>query len=52
MAIKVRLFLNGELVDPKELTITNITVSRTVNDVIDRMEAKGKGKKKKPNQVA
>lgn len=45
MAIKVRLFLDGELVDPKELTISNVTVNRTVNSVIDRIEAKGKGEK-------
>ena len=52
MAIKVRLFLDGELVDPKELTITNVTVNRTVNSVIDRMEANGTGDKGNPNQVA
>ena len=51
MAIKVRLFLDGQLVDPKALTISNVTVSRTVNDVIDRMTANGKGDKK-PSQVA
>ena len=45
MAIKVRLFLDGELVDPKELTISNVTVNRTVNSVIDRIEGKGKGEK-------
>ena len=52
MAIKVRLFLDGQLVDPKALTISNVTVSRTVNDVIDRMEAQRKGNKKKDSQAA
>ena len=52
MAIKVRLFLDGKQVEPSELTITNLTVSRTVNSVIDRMETKGTGEKDKPNRVA
>ena len=47
----MRLFLDGQLVDPKTLTINNVTVNRTVNDVIDRMTAKETGDKK-PNQVA
>ena len=51
MAIKVRLVLDGQQVDPKALTISNVTVSRTVNDVIDRMNAKETGDKK-PSQVA
>lgn len=52
MAIKVRLFLDGELVDPKDLTITNAAVSKTVNDVVDKLEGKKKDNKKNSNQVA
>ncbi len=52
MAIKVRLFLDGKQVSPSELTITNLTVNRTVNNVIDRMNAKETGEKKKSSQVA
>ena len=51
MAIKVRLFLDGKQVDPKALTISNVTVNRTVNSVIERLDAKRTGNNK-PNQVA
>lgn len=52
MAIKVRLFLNGEQVDPKTLTISNVTVNRTVNSIIDKMTPTSNDTNKKPPQVA
>jgi hypothetical protein len=37
MAIKVRIFADGKQVDPAQVTISNITVSRIINDVVARM---------------
>lgn len=52
MAIKVRLFLDGKQVNPSELTIFNVTVNRTVNDIIAKMEKAEGGKKETSTQVA
>ena len=52
MAIKGRLFLDGKQVSPSELTISNLTVNRAVNDIIDKIAKAEGGKKKKSTQVA
>ena len=44
MTIKVRIFMDGRLVEPSELpniTISNPTVDRIVNDVVDRNNPTG-----------
>lgn len=36
MDIKVRVFYDGELVDPSELTIKNPKIDKIINDVVER----------------
>lgn len=46
MSIKVRIFADGKQVDPAQVTIKNITVSRIVNDVVARMTPMSDAKKR------
>ena len=38
MAVKVRLFLDGQLVEPSQLVINNVTVNRIVNSIVENTE--------------
>ncbi|MBQ5321921.1 MAG: hypothetical protein J6J07_00565 [Oscillospiraceae bacterium] len=48
MGFRVRLFLDGEMVEPSEVNIKSVTIDRIVNDCIDnRMQAEETAPKKK-----
>jgi hypothetical protein len=44
MAVKVRLFLDGQLVEPSQLVINNVTINRIVNSIVENTEATCQGK--------
>jgi len=48
MGFRVRLFIDGEMVEPSEVNIKSVTIDRIVNDCIDnRMRAEETALKKK-----
>ena len=52
MAIKVRLFLDGKQVEAKDLTISNVTVNRAVNDIVAKLNKVDGAKPKTSPEVA
>ena len=36
MKIKVRVFFDGQQIEPSELTIKNPNIDRLINDIVDR----------------